>query len=67
MEEDYQYYADNFSFDEQSEHECEDCGENGASLYNAFGQLLSTGGFDSDLTLCNACHKSRFEDKNADH
>ena len=64
MEEDYQYYADNFSFDKEAEHECENCGKSGANLYNAFGQALTSGGFSSDLMLCALCHKERFEDKN---
>ena len=63
MEEDYGFYADNFTFDETVNHECEDCGKSDASLYNAFGQALSIGGFNNDLMLCDACHKIRFKEQ----
>lgn len=60
MEEDYDYFADNFTFNPEDDHYCQDCGQDNALLYNCFGQQLTIGGFTSDLFLCDNCHKKRF-------
>jgi len=61
QEEDYDYYNDNYRFNEDEEHYCEQCSAPGAKFYNAFGQQLQIGGFDSDATLCDKCHEERFQ------
>lgn len=62
MESDYEYYNDNFTPDKNAE--CEYCGKMGANYYNAFGQQLNFGGFDTDKLLCDDCAKKEFENKN---
>ena len=59
QEEDYDYYHDNFTPGEDAE--CEYCGKPGARYYNAFGQRLNFGGFDSDKLLCEHCAQEEFK------
>ena len=63
QEEDYDYYHDNFT--PGDEEMCEHCGKTGAKYYNAFGQRLNFGGFDSDKLLCDHCAQETFNNLDA--
>ncbi|MCK9543460.1 MAG: hypothetical protein M0R03_15675 [Novosphingobium sp.] len=59
-EEDYDYYHDNFTPDDDAE--CEHCGALGAKYYNQAGQKLNFGGFATDKLLCDRCAEEEFKD-----